>query len=225
GAILDETTILTAAHCLFWEIPSHLSVSVGSLLTTSNQNIYNVTSYTTYPTQPGTSPADYDDIAVLKLASSITFTDNIKPIQLPTQDENQPAEHTVCQISGWGYTDTNEDRAVRLLKFLVRVQTNEECRDKWFLNPNSNLTLDIKDTHLCAGVSPVDAHADPCLGYSGGPLTCIRSRNDGSTDDSVRVLYGIISIGDDPCGRENGRPGIYTRVSKYVNWIKQQMNS
>lgn len=46
-------------------------------------------------------------------------------------------------------------------------------------------------------------------GDSGGPLAC--SRGD------VSFLYGIISWGEG-CGR-SGKPGVYTRVSNYLDWI------
>lgn len=46
-------------------------------------------------------------------------------------------------------------------------------------------------------------------GDSGGPLAC--ARND------VSFLYGIISWGEG-CGRF-GKPGVYTRVVNYIDWI------
>lgn len=46
-------------------------------------------------------------------------------------------------------------------------------------------------------------------GDSGGPLAC-------ATDD-VSFLYGIVSWGEG-CGR-SGKPGVYTNVVKYIDWI------
>ncbi|KAG7271721.1 hypothetical protein CRUP_001305 [Coryphaenoides rupestris] len=46
------------------------------------------------------------------------------------------------------------------------------------------------------------------VGDSGGPLACARA--------DVSFLYGIISWGDG-CGR--GKPGVYTRVVNYMDWI------
>lgn len=45
-------------------------------------------------------------------------------------------------------------------------------------------------------------------GDSGGPLACTR--------EDVSFLYGIISWGEG-CG--SGKPGVYTNVVKYIDWI------
>uniref|UniRef100_A0A8C4YNH3 Peptidase S1 domain-containing protein n=1 Tax=Gopherus evgoodei TaxID=1825980 RepID=A0A8C4YNH3_9SAUR len=62
---------------------------------------------------------------------------------------------------------------------------------------------------------------DPWLllsqGDSGGPLTCQESGSQQS------VLYGITSWGDG-CG-EQGKPGVYTRVTAFADWIRRQMDS
>ena len=46
-------------------------------------------------------------------------------------------------------------------------------------------------------------------GDSGGPLACTRG--------DVSFLYGIISWGEG-CGR-SGKPGVYTKVVNYIDWI------
>merc|ERR1712130_896988 len=53
--------------------------------------------------------------------------------------------------------------------------------------------------------------SDSCQGDSGGPLICVEA--------NTPVLRGIVSFGKG-CGRP-GLPGIYTRVSTYIDWIDE----
>lgn len=65
---------------------------------------------------------------------------------------------------------------------------------------------------FCAGY--LAGGIDSCQGDSGGPMVC--SSRDRST------LLGIISWGYG-CGRAN-KPGVYTKVANYLDWIKQTVN-
>lgn len=66
----------------------------------------------------------------------------------------------------------------------------------------------MADTQLCAGG---EANKDSCYGDSGGPLMKLHERN------NQWILEGVVSFGT-RCGTQNW-PGIYTRVSKYLDWI------
>lgn len=65
---------------------------------------------------------------------------------------------------------------------------------------------------LCAGNLSEDNRVDSCQGDSGGPLMCPKP-------SGHWVILGITSWGYG-CGRKDS-PGVYTKVSKFVPWIKK----
>uniref|UniRef100_U6CY61 Kallikrein 11 isoform 3 n=1 Tax=Neovison vison TaxID=452646 RepID=U6CY61_NEOVI len=84
----------------------------------------------------------------------------------------------------------------------ITIIKHEECEKAYPGN--------ITDTMVCASVR--EEGKDSCQGDSGGPLVC-----DGS-------LQGIISWGQDPCAVTR-KPGVYTKVCKYVDWIQKTMDN
>ena len=86
---------------------------------------------------------------------------------------------------------------------------------------------------FCAGT--LDEGVDACMGDSGGPLVCESEGEMGAFRGSgqgylisnslplgVHKLYGIISWGQH-CGFSN-KPGVYVRVSHYLDWIQDKLN-
>lgn len=65
---------------------------------------------------------------------------------------------------------------------------------------------------LCAGSSHDNHRVDSCRGDSGGPLVCERS-------SGSWVVYGVTSWGH-AC-RLQDAPGVYTKVSTFVAWIRK----
>ncbi|KAK3523466.1 hypothetical protein QTP86_033597, partial [Hemibagrus guttatus] len=101
-------------------------------------------------------------------------------------------QNTQCMTEGNSYSSLTEG--------LVKLIPDERCSSPEVYGS------EVREGMLCAGS---DTCVDACQGDSGGPLACVRNE--------VSFLYGIISWGDG-CGR-TGKPGVYTRVTKYVNWI------
>ena len=67
--------------------------------------------------------------------------------------------------------------------------------------------LNVDSTHICAGA---ELGKDACSGDSGGGLFIEDNSN-------TWHLLGIVSYGSRDCG--NGVPGVYTRVSSFLDWI------
>ena len=56
---------------------------------------------------------------------------------------------------------------------------------------------------------------DSCSGDSGGPLIAQLDEN------SRMYLRGVVSFGTRRCGK--GFPGVYTDITYYIDWIKQNL--
>lgn len=64
---------------------------------------------------------------------------------------------------------------------------------------------------MCAGG---ELGKDSCKGDSGGPLMYENGR--------IYEVLGVVSFGPTPCGLED-IPGVYSKVSEYVRWIKSNI--
>lgn len=71
----------------------------------------------------------------------------------------------------------------------------------------------VTDNMFCAG--DIGGGKDSCLGDSGSAFVM--------KDDDVHYVKGIVSWGITPCGKK-GTYGVYTQVSRYLDWIKKIMS-
>uniref|UniRef100_A0A182QTY3 trypsin n=1 Tax=Anopheles farauti TaxID=69004 RepID=A0A182QTY3_9DIPT len=186
GCILSSKWILTAAHCVGDELTDELSVRVGSSEHASGGTVVVVAKVVPHPNY-----VNYD-IALLELASELTFSRKVRPIALPQQDE--PVEDgTMCTVSGWGLTASANNAIPRLLRAVnVPTVNQEECSLAY-----GELHGGITDQMLCAGYK--QGGRDTCRQDSGGPLV------------AGETLIGIVSWGKG-CALENF-PGVYARVA------------
>ncbi|KAG7272562.1 hypothetical protein CRUP_004737 [Coryphaenoides rupestris] len=92
---------------------------------------------------------------------------------------------------------------VEQLEAKVKLLSQTLCRNTSYYEDK------VTDNMFCAG-SP-DWSTDACQGDSGGPLVC-------RMDDRAFV-YGVVSWGEG-CGLKH-KPGVYTRVTNYNQWIAE----
>merc|ERR1712080_432321 len=144
-----------------------------------------------------------NDIALLKLKEEAVFSDKIKPACLPTAGQTFHGQS--LWVSGWGSTVARSQSKL-LMKVYVPAVTKASCSASYGSSK-------IEDNNICAGAKGKDS----CQGDSGGPAVWA----DGA--DNQAVVVGVVSWGYG-CGRE-GYPGVYTRVSSYLDWIKSTTGS
>ena len=105
GTILDETTILSAAHC-FNPFRGAYYIEAGHTVRGSldSQKIY-VKETIIHPMyNPRKRPYKDNDIAILKLKSPLTFNKDVQPACLPYPFVMPENTRMLAVTSGWGVT-------------------------------------------------------------------------------------------------------------------------
>lgn len=146
------------------------------------------------------------DLAILLITDpGFKYNDLVKPVCFSYDD---PPPGTWCEVSGWGAYDPSKDDMLSptLKAAAVPVLSLDTCRNSDIYGGKQQQIL---DSMLCAG--HLKGGIDSCGGDSGGPLVCEK--------DGRLELSGIVSWGDG-CAKKN-RPGVYTRVSSFLPWIKE----
>ncbi|XDV47494.1 hypothetical protein PO909_017108 [Leuciscus waleckii] len=145
--------------------------------------------------------SDYD-IALLELSAPVFFNELVQPVCVPAPS-HAFTSGTSCFVTGWGVLTEEGELATLLQEATVNIISHHTC--------NKMYDDAVTPRMLCAG--NVQGGVDACQGDSGGPLVCLeRGRR--------WFLAGIVSWGEG-CARQN-RPGVYTRVIKFTDWIHQQ---
>uniref|UniRef100_A0A2R8ZHY9 Hepatocyte growth factor activator serine protease n=1 Tax=Pan paniscus TaxID=9597 RepID=A0A2R8ZHY9_PANPA len=212
GSLVHTCWVVSAAHCFSHSPPrDSVSVVLGQHFfnrTTDVTQTFGIEKYIPYTLYSVFNPSDHD-LVLIRLKKKgdrcATRSQFVQPICLPEPGSTFPAGHK-CQIAGWGHLDENvSGYSSSLREALVPLVADHKCSSPEVYG------ADISPNMLCAGY--FDCKSDACQGDSGGPLACEKN--------GVAYLYGIISWGDG-CGRLH-KPGVYTRVANYVDWINDRI--
>jgi len=149
------------------------------------------------------------DLALLKTNRPMNwiFTKDgfgsINRVCLPHPNDEYSAGENAT-VSGWGVMREGEGTISNVLNAVdIPIISYEECRAAYGQRVNRD--------HVCAGLK--QGGKDSCQGDSGGPL--VRQRN------GRAELIGIVSFGYG-CAQA-GSPGVYTKVSHYIDWIEKNL--
>ncbi|XP_066492505.1 mast cell protease 1A-like [Tiliqua scincoides] len=101
----------------------------------------------------------------------------------------------LCSLAGWGLID-RDHITEKLYESNITIYSRKQCM-KFY--------PELNDGMICAG--SYNQLRDTSQGDSGGPMVC------------HGVVQGIVSFGN------HFPPGVYTRIAKYLPWIKKTMGS
>lgn len=201
GAIVAPNWVITAAHCLerlpcygpFHE--NEIEVVIGTYdLNSTPQQRRKVTRIIRHPHYD--CNAMDSDIALFELDSDI----DLSPLKIAFAD---PLANQKVTTMGWGTMDPNGGKNFPniLQEIDMNIVADSECSNAYVGYNN------VTDNMLCASA---EDNGGTCYNDSGGPLV-FKLNNEW-------VLAGITSWGYDSCA-VSGYPDVFTRVSKFNNFI------
>ncbi|XP_063911246.1 trypsin-6-like [Zophobas morio] len=203
ATILNEKYLLTAAHCVQYPI-RYYTVQYGLTHIIRGADAPNVINVTRLIPHENYTPGNgyINDVAIVELEQKLTFDSNAQPVRLPKAFNSTP-ENSLAMLSGWGYPYSGGFVIEDLQKVYIYVYPDDDCERIHAQTGPTNRTC-----HICAGVP--QGGKGQCSGDSGGPLMV----------DGVQV--GIVSWSVKPC-TVKGYPGVFTKVSTYIDWIREKI--
>nr|XP_025722723.1 coagulation factor XII isoform X5 [Callorhinus ursinus]XP_025722724.1 coagulation factor XII isoform X5 [Callorhinus ursinus] len=251
GSLIASCWVLTAAHCLQDRpAPEELTVVLGQDRHNQSCEQCQTLAVRAYLLHEAFSPITYQhDLALLRLQERADGqcalpSHFVQPVCLPSgATSSTEPEAALCEVAGWGH---QFEGAGEYSSFLQEAQVplipSKRCSAPdvhgasftpgmlcaGFLEGGT----DACQVSLWAGLgstpSSTRSSADPrsralshvslTQGDSGGPLVC-----EDEASESQLILRGIISWGSG-CG-DRYKPGVYTDVASYLNWIQEHTNS
>ena len=210
GVIINTQAVLTAGHCTigdtYFKFPfsptekwpfsgaKNMSVQVGDFSEAdSPKETISIKKWVLHENYNDTTLIN--DIALLLLDGKVG-----KDLVIPLCNKSY-ADHSLA-VCGMGRLDPKKGGRPQVLQEVILQELDKkQC-------PANPFEWWNRQAQVCAGVTTRDRNA--CQGDSGGPLFPL----DGGVPQCV---YGLVSYGHDDCRTYV----IFTRVSAYIDWIKQ----
>ncbi|XP_017039559.1 trypsin 5G1 [Drosophila ficusphila] len=191
SALITSQWLVTAGHCVYYK--DDYSVRAGSSYADEGGQKRDLVRIILHP--KFNIRTLNNDVALLKVREPFTLREDVQPVKLPFPGLSVLPRTFL--VGGWGTLNENSsDSSTTLLGTFVEAIDQRRCRRLY-----SRLNRFISNNMLCAA----SAGRDHCYGDSGAPLV------------HAGTSFGIVSFAHG-CANPHF-PGVYTRLSKYVDWI------
>ncbi|CAH1106977.1 unnamed protein product [Psylliodes chrysocephalus] len=197
GSLITAHLVLTSAMCVSGATEAEIILGAHNIETPDEEGQQHMVA-TEFKIHEKFDPKKiHDDIALIQLPRPATLNKFIGTIKLPDVTEILNSyDEKEATVAGWGkISDAVQETSNVLRSQNLTIIPVLVCEISYLLN--------IRLSQMCtSGVSLKNI----CLGDAGGPLVL-----DG-------VLIGIASYGSS-LGCSIGFPGVYTRVTSYLDWL------
>nr|ACV89350.1 complement factor D/adipsin and kallikrein-like serine protease [Paralichthys olivaceus] len=211
GFLVADQWVMTAAHCLPTG-PNGRKVVLGVHSLKEAEETKQTFDILEHYNHPDYNPSNYDnDIALIKLDRPVNISEAVKLVEFLRVGGTNPYTGAEVDTAGWGSVNDLGSRPDKLKEVAVDIFSSARCKRSDYYG--NKFTANMMCAHR---VCPDPCHQpfrkeDSCDGDSGGPLLY------------NGVVVGITSNGGKKCGQIK-KPGIYTIVSHYTEWIDNTMS-
>ncbi|KAM9342494.1 chymotrypsin-like elastase family member 2A [Pholidichthys leucotaenia] len=212
ATLISQEWVITAAHCISSRTyrvylgkhsmdttnePGSIAISPAKILLHPYWDSYNMR----------------NDIALIKLSTPVTLTDQIKLACLPNNgeilDHNFP-----CYVTGWGRPLTGGPFAIILQQVLLLVVDYPTCsRNDWW---GSLVTTDM----ICAGG---DGNLACCIAQHHANIQLLFVGKLWRSPDGSWSVHGVMRFSSSVGCNYYKKPSVFTRVSAYIDWINMEI--
>ncbi|XP_071805979.1 trypsin-like [Asterias amurensis] len=204
GALIHKDWVVTSATCANYGDDVYVGLGYYDLYESSDATEIVHGTWHVNPNY-GFTPFYANNIALIKLDTSVTLSDRIQTINMPKKD-SEPAIGTSMLVSGWGVSAVDGGLSHELSQTVVTTSDLKSvCRAHYD-------KIQMDDSIICS-----DSTNNFCQGDDGGPAV---TNYDESSSDGTEVLTALVAKGYS-CKADH-KPSLYTRVSAHCDWIDSE---
>ncbi|XP_033497861.2 complement factor D [Epinephelus lanceolatus] len=210
GFVVADQWVMTAVHCMPTG-PNGRKVVLGVHSLSEAEDTKQTFDILELHNHPDFNELNYDnDIALIKLDRPFNASEAVKAVEFLRAGGTNPGTDAEVDTAGWGSLDNLGSRPDKLKEVVIEVVSSARCKRSDYFG--KKFTSNMICAHRVCPEPCNQPHKkeDSCDGDSGGPLLY------------NGIVVGITSNGGKKCGQIK-KPGIYTIISHYTEWIDSTM--